>query len=94
MAKTYTISIVVSGEQGEVMRRDSTLPLAMYDVLKDALDLPKHYQAVADALAIGPVTIYGVCALGVTKDEARRLLRAAGAKVVEKVNGVAYWGLA
>jgi hypothetical protein len=96
MTKHYTISIVVSGEQGEVMRSDSKMPLAMIDVLKDALDLAKHYQTVADALAVGPITIPDVCsATGVTQNQAMKLLKASGAKVVclNFDTKIAHWGL-
>jgi hypothetical protein len=94
MAKHYTISIVVSGDQGEVMRSDSQMPLAMIDVLKDALDLAKHYQSVVDALAVGPLTIPAICsATGVTKTQAKKLLEAAGARIDHRHKGLVYWGL-
>lgn len=81
MTKTYTISIVVSGDQGEVMRSDSKMPLAMIDVLKAAIDYARHYQVVAEALAIGPVSIPTICtATGVTQSQAKKLLQAAGAE--------------
>ncbi len=94
MTKHYTISIVVSGEQGQVMRVDRAMPLAMIDVLKDALDLAKHYQCVADALAVGLLTIPAVCsATGVTKAQAKKLLEAAGATIDHRHKGFVYWGL-
>jgi hypothetical protein len=81
MTKSYTISIIVSGEQGQVMRSDHVMPLAMIDVLKAAIDYARHYQVVAEALAVGPLTIPRVCqATGVTQSQAKKLLQAAGAQ--------------
>jgi hypothetical protein len=94
MVKHYTISIVVSGDQGEVMRSDSQMPLAMIDVLKAAIDYARHYQVVADALAVGLLTIPAVCsATGVTKAQAKKLLEAAGASIEHRHKGFVYWGL-
>jgi len=93
--KPYTISIVVSGEQGQVMRSDHVMPLAMIDVLKEAIDFARHYQVVADALALGLVTVPAVCAAtGLSEGKAKRLIKAAGAKVVHRAkNKIPAYGL-
>lgn len=93
--KHYTVSIIVSGEQGQVMRRDTKMPLAMYELLNDAIDLANAYATVADALAVGLITVPEVCsATGLSEPKAKKLLKAAGAKIVHRpANKIPAWGL-
>jgi hypothetical protein len=97
MSKPYTISIIVSGEQGQVMRSDHVMPLAMIDVLKEAIDKAKHYEEIAKALAVGPIRLDAVCdATGLSRLHARQLLKIAGAFVVFQSGGkprVDVWAL-
>jgi hypothetical protein len=80
MTKPYKISIVVSGAQGEVMRSDHAMPLAMIDVIKKAIDKARCYEDVAAAVRVGPVSVEDVCRVtGLGRRDAKRLLQIAKA---------------
>jgi hypothetical protein len=73
--KPYKISIVVSGAQGEVMRSDHVMPLAMIGVIKAKAGC---YEDVAAAVRVGPVSVGAVCqATGLGRRDAKRLLQIA-----------------
>lgn len=94
MTKPYTISIIVSGEQGQVMRVDRAMPLPMIDVLKEALDKSQHYETIAAALRTGFLRLDAVCAnTGLSRADAKRLFKIAGAVVVHRAGKVDHWGI-
>ncbi len=93
--KLYKVSVTLSGEQGEVMRRDYRMPLTMLGLLNESMHLLAHYESLANALNIGPVKLKSVMAqYGLSEKDAVKLLVAAGATqvYVGKDSHTIYWG--